>query len=218
MATSDSKEFVDIEGDPRKIIDSDKEDNSSEDNTDLDDVEYRLINDPLEALIASQPKAQAPIHGLKLHSQEIQGKKLKGGKKTMKADRPVHSILKKPSVTIPEPIHRQPEVLLQRRGMKGKIEEVGLHGRLPGHPHTYAQSKAGGWVDESDADETDTDIFREVRKIKMDHSFQVFLVIGIIVVVLSVVGSVKLYEFFYGKPKIPENTFDWLEKDDKDEL
>ena len=89
--------------------------------------------------------------------------------------------------------------------------------RLMGQPQMMAQSAAGGWVEESDSDDA-IDVFEEVSKMRMDPSFQIYLIVGIVVLVLAVVGSVRLHEFVYGKPEIPENTFDFLRKDDNEDL
>ena len=88
--------------------------------------------------------------------------------------------------------------------------------RLMGYTQMMSQSAAGGWVEESDSEDC-SDVFEEVSKIRMDPSFQIYLIVGIIVLVLAVVGSVRLHELVYGKPEIPENTFDFLRKHD-DEL
>lgn len=89
--------------------------------------------------------------------------------------------------------------------------------RFMGYSDMMRQSAAGGWIEESDS-EDNSDVFEEVKKIRMDPSFQIYLIVGLIVLVLAVVGSVRLHEFVYGKPEIPENTFDFLRKHDEDEL
>ena len=104
-------------------------------------------------------------------------------------------------------IHRKP-----RRGVP-----LPLDPRLSDHYATMAQSAVGGWIEESDS-EDNSDVFEEVRRLRMDPTFQVYLIIGLIVVVLAVVGSVRLHEFLYGKPDIPENSFDFLRNFTEDEL
>lgn len=87
--------------------------------------------------------------------------------------------------------------------------------RLMGYADMMAQSAAGGWVEESDS-EGCSDVYEEVHKMRMDPTFQFYLILGLIVLVLAVVGSVRLHEWVYGKPVIPENTFDFLRKDDEE--
>lgn len=103
-------------------------------------------------------------------------------------------------------IHRKP-----KRGVPLPVDP-----RLMGYAPMMGQSMAGGWAEESDS-EDNIDVFEEVRKMKMDPTFQLYLIAGIIVLVLAVVGSVKLHEAIYGKPVIKENTFDFLSDFSKDD-
>lgn len=74
------------------------------------------------------------------------------------------------------------------------------------------QSMRSGWIDESDSD--NSDVFKMVSKKQVDATFQIYVVIGIIILILATVGSVKMWEMIYGKPKIKENSFDFLNDDD----
>ena len=103
-------------------------------------------------------------------------------------------------------IHRKP-----KRGVPLPVDP-----RLMGYAPMMSQSMAGGWAEESDS-EDNIDVFEEVRRMKMDPTFQLYLIAGIIVLVLAVVGSVKLHEAIYGKPVIKENTFDFLSDFSKDD-
>lgn len=42
-----------------------------------------------------------------------------------------------------------------------------------------------------------------------EAAFQAYIMIAMVVVVLGTIGSVKLWEMFYGKPEIEENKFDF---------
>ncbi|KAI1309016.1 hypothetical protein HDE_00340 [Halotydeus destructor] len=63
-----------------------------------------------------------------------------------------------------------------------------------------------GWADGSDSDEERA---RDPSKVPGEAAFQAYIMIGMIVIVMAVVGSVKLYELWYGKPDIPENRIEF---------
>lgn len=140
--------------------------------------------------------------------------------KDMVRKQPVPSTQRKP-VPIVRKVkkHRLPVVpemdVVNRKPKRGV--PLPIDPRLMGYTEMMSQSAAGGWVEESDSEDC-SDVFEEVHKIRMDPMFQIYLIVGIIVLVLAVVGSVRLHETIYGKPEIPENTFDFLRKDDNDEL
>lgn len=227
---SRSKGFVDIEAEPRKmipsIIPSEGEDQEESEDT-IDSSEEETAEETAEVtdhfaeedlihpligsqpLMASQPRGQIPIPALKQHAVK-KAVKFSQTEKTPKTRTPRRPI----QFMAPQPIINQD--VLYRRG-KGRVE-VPRNQRFPTIPlqeEIFAQSRAGGWAEESDS-EVDTDVFREVRKMKMDSSFQIYLIVGLVILVLSVVGSVRFYEFLYGKPEIPENTFDFMKKKDGD--
>jgi hypothetical protein len=202
MTSTKNSEFVDIEAEPRKIIPSEPEDESED--TEQDESEESVVvdyfgreKDLTQPMIVEQPRT--PV--LKQHDKS---------KKTVKFTKTERARTVRQPAVLPQ------QDILYRRG-KGRVQTIRdpRFPSLPLHEEMFPQSHAGGWAEESDTD-ADTDVFREVRKMKMDPTFQIYLIVGIIVLVLSVVGSVKFYEFIYGKPKIPENTFDWMKKDDEE--
>ena len=79
------------------------------------------------------------------------------------------------------------------------------------------QSARAGWIDEQTDDSDNSDVFRAVRKPPSDSTFQIYVILAVIVLITATVGSVKLWEFFYGKPKIKENFFDFSVDPDKDD-
>lgn len=86
---------------------------------------------------------------------------------------------------------------LHRRGKKSNQIPLHLAGR---YPYIYEQSHAGGWVDDSDSD--CSDVFSEVRRVKIDTVKQIYMILGVVIIVIISVSSIYLYEWIYGKPKV----------------
>ena len=97
----------------------------------------------------------------------------------------------------PQVINEVPDLALHRRGKKGGQVPLHMQG---GFPFIFEQSHAGGWVDDSDSD--CSDVFSEVRNARIDTMKQIYMILGVVVVVIFSVSSIYLYEWIYGKPKV----------------
>lgn len=201
MASRTPTEFVDIEGEPRRLISTQSlETESSESESDEAVVEdHDGGDDPTQNLISLQPTSNAPVPALR----SILKRKAKGKKGSQK---PKPVIEPSPTI-IQDGIHR--------RGPKTRDHFDIPSPPLQTHARIAPQSRTGGWAEESDSDD-DPDVYREVKKMDMNPMFQIYLVGCLVLIVALAVGSVKLYELYYGKPKIPENTFDFMKDKDDD--
>lgn len=72
-----------------------------------------------------------------------------------------------------------------------------------------ARAAQSGWIEGSDSDE---EFLTDPSKVPGEAAFQAYIMIAMIVVVLGTIGSVKLWEVFYGKPEIPENKLEKAKK------
>lgn len=196
-----------------------------------------------EPLVVKQPKGKSssssshskPSHSKPSHSKPSRPRS-RSGRSRSRSKSPGHSLyddpyggdlfddsfLKKGSRGgIQGAVSTEPKVMY-KRNKKGILKPVvvnqphGSTGICDWKEGIQPQSARAGWVDEQTDDSDNSDVFRAVRKPPSDSTFQVYVILAVIVLIIGTVGSVKLWELIYGKPKIKENLFDFT-MDDKDD-
>lgn len=195
------------------------------------------IEDGEEApLISSQPKGKGAR--MKISSSKKARPPSRSGRSRSRSKSPGHSLYDDPFGGVDDlfdesflnrgpkgarsgTVGPEPKVMY-KRNKKGILKPVVVNqqandsfGGADWKEGIQPQSARAGWVDEQTDDSDNSDVFRKVRKPPTDSNFQIYVIVAVIVMIISVVGSVKLWEFIYGKPKIKENLFDFS-FDDKD--